>query len=175
MYLQKRFGLALLLIVTLASSLPFSVCARSGQGEAKAQNTEAKAKVTRILGQSGYNFTKLDEAIWKLTFKGKDGSDTDVLAIVEQDILVVFTIIAERKDLRETPAMLNKLLLLNNDIDRVKVGFNDKGTLFARIDSNIRILDVQEFKETVEQVAAATDEVFAAIKPFIAAPAKSAK
>ena len=63
--------------------------------------------------------------------------------------------------------MLQKLLRLNEDLDRVKIGIDQSGDVFVRIDLSVRTVDAQELKENIKQLAAATDEVFAAIKPFI--------
>jgi hypothetical protein len=62
------------------------------------------------------------------------------------------------------------LLRLNAEIDYVKVGMDDDGDAFVRIDLNARGLDQQEMKDNIEQLAAAADVVYAAIKPYLATP-----
>jgi hypothetical protein len=87
-------------------------------------------------------------------------------------LAVLFALVAEKKDLKLTPEAMAKMLRLNSDLDRVKIGVDDDGDAFVRIDASIRILDTDEFKALIEQTAAAADEVFAALKPFLAAPKK---
>ncbi len=47
--------------------------------------------------------------------------------------------------------------------------------MIVRLDMTLRIADTKEFKENVEQVSAATDEIYAAIKPFLVPAKKTAK
>ena len=65
--------------------------------------------------------------------------------------------------------MMKKLLGLNEQLDRVKIGLDKEGDVFVRIDLSIRILDKQELKENLDQAAAAANDVFAALKPFLIA------
>jgi hypothetical protein len=41
----------------------------------------------------------------------------------------------------------------------------------VRSDASVRLLDVEELKAQIEQVAAAADETYAALRPFLAAQA----
>ncbi len=47
----------------------------------------------------------------------------------------------------------------NHHVDRVKIGLDDDGDTFVRVDLSLRLLDAQEFKLNVEQVAAGADEL----------------
>ena len=62
---------------------------------------------------------------------------------------------------------MGKLLKLNGELDRVKIGIDGEGDTFVRIDLSVRRMDEEEMKENIEQVAAATDVVYAAIKPYV--------
>lgn len=42
-----------------------------------------------------------------------------------------------------------------------------EGDVFVRIDLSIRVLDKQEMQENIDQVAAAANEVFAGLKPYL--------
>jgi len=61
-------------------------------------------------------------------------------------------------------------LKFNHRVDRVKIGLDDDGDTFVRVDLSLRVLDAQEFKLNVEQVAAGADEVFAGIQTFLKLP-----
>ena len=80
---------------------------------------------------------------------------------------VMFVVVAEKKQLKVTSELMRILLRMNDDFDRVKIGIDKNGDLFVRVDSSTRVMDVQELKDNIEQVAAATDEVTKAIKPYI--------
>jgi hypothetical protein len=56
--------------------------------------------------------------------------------------------------------------------DRAKIGLDADGGLSVRVDSAVRILDVEELKAVVEQVAAATDEIYKIISPSLLSPSQ---
>lgn len=132
-----------------------------------AQDNSSAAKLARLLEESGDSYTKAADNVWTIAFKGKALPEFNVIATTGQDMLVLMAIVAKKKTLKVTPKMLQKLLRLNEDLDRVKIGIDQSGDVFVRVDLSVRTVDAQEFKENIEQLAAATDEVFAAMKPFI--------
>lgn len=124
------------------------------------------AKAARLMNDSGFTYTKASETVWTVPFEGKALKNITVAASVSDDVLTVFAIVAEKKNVKATPEMMKKLLGLNEQLDRVKIGLDKEGDVFVRIDLSIRILDKQELKENLDQVAAAANDVFAALKPF---------
>ena len=155
---RKTSTLILLLVAALACFLP-------GPHTSYAQNTSSP-KIARLLEDSGYPYTKASNNVWSLPFQGKALPKFLLVASTQQDILVLFVVVAEKKDFKVTPELMQKMLKLNGDLDRVKIGFDKDGDAFVRVDLSIRVLDSQELKENIEQVAAAADELFTAIKPF---------
>jgi hypothetical protein len=143
-----------------------SLCFHGSTNVAHAQD-KPSAKVAGLLEASGYAYTKAADGVWAISFKGKSLPSFNVVASVQPEILVLFTIVVEKKELKLTPEAMQRLLKLNSDLDRVKIGIDKEGDLFVRVDLSTRLLDAREMKENVEQVAAATDEVFAAMRPFI--------
>lgn len=137
-----------------------------GGGPAFGQESHA-SKVARVLNDSGLTFTKQSATVWSVPFEGKKLKDITVILSVSDDLLTVFSLIAEKKDLKLTPEILQKLLRSNEDFDRVKIGIDKDGDVFARIDLTIRVLDAAELKTNVEQVSAAADEVFDYLKPVL--------
>ncbi len=142
------------------------------QGSSTAAHAQGKpsARVAGLLEESGYSYTKAADSVWAIAFEGKSLPKFNVIASTQEDVLVLFTIVAEKKNLRPTPDVMHKLLQLNGELDRVKIGIDKDGDLFVRVDLSIRVLDVRELKENVEQVAAAADVVFSAIRPYIGSP-----
>ncbi len=155
----------------IATNLILAIlCLQLAAQPAKAQD-KISAKVASLLESSGYPYTKAADSVWAVPFEGKALSKfnvvASVVALTEQDILVLFVIVAEAKNLKVTPELMRIMLKLNGDLDRVKIGFDKDGDVFVRIDLSIRVLDSQELKGNIEQVAAAADEVYTAIKPFV--------
>ena len=155
---RKSSTLVLLTIVTLA-------CFNAGLHTSFAQDSPS-TKIARLLEDSGYPYAKAADNVWSIPFKGKALPNFLLVASVEKDILVLFVVVAEKKDLKVTPELMQRMLKLNGDLDRVKIGFDKDGDAFVRVDLSVRVVDLQEFKENVDQVGAAADEVYTAIKPF---------
>jgi hypothetical protein len=161
-----RRPLAMLLIIaSLAVGLQASALA--GQDKASA------GKVVQLLEEAGYSYAKAADSVWTVDFHGKALPEFKLIATTNQDLVILFVIVAEKKDIKLTPEAMLKLLRLNDNLDRVKIGIDKEGDLFVRVDLSARALDGKEFKQNLDQVAAAADEVFAAIKPFIIAPKKA--
>lgn len=138
-----------------------------GPTSAAAQDKAPSSKVLQLLEDSGYAYSKASATVWTIPFEGKVLSKFKVITSTQQDILVVFVVVAEKKEFKLTPELMQKLLGMNSDLDRVKIGIDSDGDAFVRIDLSLRVLDTQEFKANIEQVAAAADEVYAAMKPFL--------
>ena len=155
---RKISTLILLIIATLAC---FNPCLHTSSAQ-----DSASPKIARLLEDSGYPYTKASNNVWSVPFQGKALPSFLLVASVQQDLLVLFVVVAEKKDFKVTPELMQRMLKLNGDLDRVKIGFDKEGDAFVRVDLSVRVLDSQEFKDNVEQVAAAADELFTAIKPF---------
>jgi len=124
-------------------------------------------KVSHLLEQSKYSYSKASENVWTIAFKGKTLTDFNVVVSTAEGLAIFVVLIEEKKDLKPTAEMMRKLLKLNSDLDRVKVAIDNDGDLVVRIDASLRVLDVEEFKANVEQAAAAADEVKKAIKATV--------
>jgi hypothetical protein len=125
------------------------------------------AIIARLLDQSGYTYTKAADGVWAIAFRGKALAEFNVIITTQQDIVVIFVIVAGKKELKATPEVMGKLLKLNGELDRVKIGIDGEGDTFVRIDLSVRRMDQEEMKTNIEQVAAAADVVYAAIKPHV--------
>lgn len=167
---QRSRVMRLSLIALLALSMSSNLYAQSRQ-EPGAPTKSVLEKIARLLDQSGYSYTKVDEGVWTVKFKGKAFSDFNVMIFPAADTLVVMVVVAEKKSMKgNPPEMMYKLLKSNFNADFVKIGLDDDDDFVVRADLRIRTLDLQEFKETVEQVAAFADQVFTTVRPFMTAP-----
>ncbi|MEK6302696.1 MAG: hypothetical protein AABO41_18455 [Acidobacteriota bacterium] len=125
------------------------------------------SKLAQLLDKSGHAYTKAADNVWTIKFKGKSLSEFQLFVTSGGGLIVIGTVVAEKGRFKATPEMALKLLRLTNDLDRVKIGLDKDGDLFVRIEASARVFDGVELKAAVEQVAAAADEVHAAIKPFL--------
>lgn len=124
-------------------------------------------KAARLLNESGFSVTKVEDNLWTVPFEGKTQKNLTVITTVANDLLLTFCVVAEKKDLRLAPELMQKLLRSNWDFDRVKIGVDKDGDLSTRIDMSIRILDKDELKQNLDQVAAACDEIYGLVKPHL--------
>ncbi len=173
-----RFVWTIPTMVLLVGSSSLSHSGSSGVGlqlsspvmAAPAQKSAA-AKITRFLEQFGGPYTKASEAVWVVPFKGKALSEFNVYIATSPDssLLVMSVTIAKKKNLKLSQPLLYRLLKYNNAADYVKVGFDDDEDLIMRADLNAKTADFQSFKEVLEQLGAASDEVYGQIKPSLIA------
>jgi hypothetical protein len=120
------------------------------------------------LERSGYTYKKAADNVWVVNFHGNSLTDIDVFVTSAENLVVIGAVVAPKKSMKVTPEMMHKLLRLAHDIDRVKIGLDDDEDLFVRSEVAARLFDLEEFKSDIEQVAAGTDKVHAAIKPYLA-------
>ena len=126
------------------------------------------AKVESLLTQAGYKYqrTSSNSVFW-VPMKGDNLGDFRVILATGEELEVMFVVIAKKSEINLTPELTAKMLYENHDLDRVKVGIDDDGDAFVRTDSSVRVMDAQELKTEIDQVAAAADEVYGKIKPFL--------
>jgi len=135
---------------------------------ALAQNSAAKLEA--LIKGSGYTTTKVNDTVWTVDFTGKQLPRFKMVLSAsskEKDgLFVIFTNPAEKSRLPATPNFLSLLLKANHDFDFVKVGIDNDGDVFVRADIP-GSADGGYFKSIVEQVAAATDQLYGRIKPLL--------
>jgi hypothetical protein len=123
-------------------------------------------KIPGLLEKSGFKYTKLKEGIWQIDFQGKNLNDFQMTITLIGDQLIMFVNLANRGELNFNNGLAVKLLELNDAMDTVKFALSEK-SLYVRIEAHERILDAQELKYMINQMAAAIDEAFPQIKALL--------
>jgi hypothetical protein len=125
------------------------------------------AKTAQFLEQYGGTYTKASDSVWVVPFKGKSLGSFDVYVATDSkaNLLLIGVTVAKKQNLKSSQTLFHQLLKYNHSADYVKVGLDDDEDLFLRAELNAKTTDFQSFKETLEQVAAATDGLYAQIKP----------
>jgi hypothetical protein len=128
------------------------------------------AKLEALVKNSGYTSSKVSDNVWTIDFAGKQLLKYKViLSASSKDnngIVVIFANPVEKSRLPSTANLMTLLLKANHDFDYVKVGIDNDGDVFVRAD----IPDGVEggyFKSIVDQVAAATDQLYGRMKPLL--------
>jgi len=158
---QNKNALLFFPVFTLVLSLAFTM------QPTHAQTAKRAADIVALLEKSGYSYTKVGDAVWEIPGTGKNVKEFGIRLGLAEDILLVMVKVADRKDVKLQPAALTKLLELNHKFDSIKIALSEE-MLYVRMDAHLRLLDNQELKYLVEQIANAADEMYPQVKPFLA-------
>ena len=127
-------------------------------------------KLEALIKTSGYTSSKVSDNVWTIDFTGKQLPKFKVILSAsgkdKDGIVVIFANPAEKSRLPATANFMMVLLKANHDFDYVKIGIDGDGDVFVRADISDGV-DGGYFKNVVEQVAAATDQLYGRIKPLL--------
>lgn len=142
-----------LFILLLAAVLmaPAAVAAPP-QGDATAPSPEVQALMDQALQRSGLKYRKVKDRFWFGTCESKLVANCQILMTATPQMLVIGVVIKQKKDLSLTPDVLAGLLRLNHNLERVKVGIDDDGDLFERVEVTTRGLDADEILTDLKAV-----------------------
>jgi hypothetical protein len=155
-------ALSKLLAIVITLSCLSGVCVSGGQDKSK-----GAPEIVALLEKSGYSYTKVGDGLCEVPGTGKNLKEFGIKLALADDILLVMVKLAGRKELKMEPALLTKLLELNHKFDSIKLALSED-MIYLRMDTHVRLLDNQELKYLVEQIANATDETYPQIKQFVA-------
>jgi hypothetical protein len=156
-----RRALIALLGIVFFFTLPSRLDARGFQERAK-----GAPEIVALLEKSGYSYSKVREGVWEIPGTGKNLKEFGIRLALAEDVLLVMVRLADRKDVKLQPALMTKLLELNHKFDWIKLALSEE-MLYLRMDTHVRLVDGQELKYLVEQIANATDETYPQIKQFV--------
>ena len=161
--MKKRIALpSVLIAIMLAAALPTNA-GQSGQSD------KWIAPIASLLEKSGYNYTKVDNGVWEVQFKGKNLDRFVVRVVVADDLVLTMARLAEPNALRQTDKLFQKLVELNDKMDSVKFALSSD-MLYVRSEVHARLVDRQELTYMLEQTAAAVNQAYPDIRPFIVDP-----
>jgi hypothetical protein len=173
-FMQKNLLAALVLALTLLCATTASAQTAAAPAAPVAMDKAVATKITQLLEGSTQVYTKAKDGVWVVKFKGNHLADISVIVVHSEGLLVMFAPIAEKAEYKAAPELLQKLLTLNDDYDRVKVAIDSDGDLLLRSDFTFRLADQKEFNANLEQVSTTADLTYQVIKPFLLAPKKAA-
>ena len=117
-----------------------------------APTPEMQALMEQALQRSGLKYRKVQDRYWFATCDSKLVPDCQILMTATPEILVIGVVIKKKKELNPTPEMLAGLLHLNHNLTRVKVGIDDDGDLFERVEVGVKGLDADEILANLKLV-----------------------
>ena len=134
--------------------------------QASAQSKKGASDIVALLEKSGYTYTKVSDGVWEIPGTGKNLKEFGIRVVVADDILLVMVKLADRKELKLQPPLLTKLLELNHKFDSIKLALSEE-MAYLRMDTHLRLMDGEELKYLVEQIANAADETYPQVKQFM--------
>ena len=139
-------------ILILAAALCGPALAAPPQGEVPLPSPEMRALMDQALDRSGLKYRKVQDRFWFATCESKLVSNCQILMTATPTILVMGVVIRQKKDLSLTPELAAGLLHLNHNLERVKVGIDDDGDLFERVEVSVKGLDADEILADLKAV-----------------------
>ncbi len=124
-------------------------------------------KVARLLNESTFSVTKIEKDLWTITYEGKAKKEITVGVSIAKDMVLAIAVFAESEKVNLPPQVLMKLLRLNEEYDRVKVGIDREGAVFVRLDLTARTLDKADLITGIDQVAAVADHAYSEIRAHL--------
>lgn len=132
-----------------------------------ADTAKDAARIDTLLQRNGFKTDRKNDVVWAIDEQGKEFANYKVVVTTGSGLLVVFVILAHKDDMNMNEELAYKMLKMNHEFDRVKIGVDDDGDAFVRADTSVRVLDEVEMKEQIDQVAAAADEAYGDIKGYL--------
>jgi hypothetical protein len=136
-----------------------------------AQCQAAISKLTSMLTADGYTYYSTNSPTVFTVHLQRDHMQKIKLIMALGDdaadpsaSLVVFVTVVQRYRLPTDTEFRRKLLAMNHTFDSVKIGFDNDGDLSVRIDTSFRVIDASLLRAVIDQVAAASDEVYGQIE-----------
>ena len=130
----------------------------------------AEARVSALLSASKIKFKKLSgpkTAAWTIDRRSAERGEFQVILTVKSDLLIVFVTVEQKARIQRAPELDQKLLNMSHKFDFAKIGIDDDGDVFVRIDTHLRLLDSAALVEIVEQVSRVTGSVYLTLKPHL--------
>jgi hypothetical protein len=120
--------------------------------EVASPTPEMQALMEQALERSGLKYRKVQDRYWFATCDSKLVADCQILMTATPEILVMGVVVKHKKDLSLTPEVAATLLHLNHNLTRVKVGIDDDGDLFERVEVSVKGLDADEILDNLKLV-----------------------
>jgi hypothetical protein len=117
-------------------------------------------QMEKLLKDTGFTYKTHAANTWTVDFERKTLGKFRVIVSTGSDIVVTFVIIAKKANINKTPKMMEAMLFANHDYDYCKIGLDNDGDMFVRIDNELRTTDSRRLKDTINQVANASEEIF---------------
>lgn len=130
--------------------------------------TQCTSKMNGYVNSLGYKVKIYKPcAMWVISGAVRFPEDgiQGLIVIAEEDgAVIVGTVVRQKATLDTSAATLLKLMRLNGSMDYIKLGIDNEGDLFVRVEMRERLVDAIELKAAMLNVISASAKVYEATK-----------
>jgi hypothetical protein len=141
---------------------------KKGHATQTPSTSPLEAQVDSYLKQTGYQYGKVKANSWYISLSGKQMSRIRVIMGAGPNSLAIGAVVVSKKDLPITADSLYKMMKLSYELNYVRTCIDSDDDLIVMSQLKGKWVEYQEFKETIDKVAAAADRAYGEMRPFLA-------
>lgn len=156
-------GVAVLFVALLAASV-------HAQSPAPAPPQTDADRVDQLLAGTKFAAKRIEgskQPVWTIKRKSEVLKEFEVILTVKNGLLTTFVTVATKDNIKRSPELCDKLLKFNYAYDSVKIGFDGDEDAYVRMDSRLRVVDLQEFTQVIEQVSTTGEALYRELQPYL--------
>lgn len=134
-----------------AAACLIGLCALPLAAQTRPRPERAVTGVAAVLQQTGLTYKKSSDQVWVVTFKSSSSTAIDVIVNAQQELVVVFAVVARSP--RLSAEQLRDLLKASYRANFAKLAIDNDGDLLALTEISLRDLTVQQLRTAIEEVA----------------------
>jgi hypothetical protein len=116
-------------------------------------------KMAQHVKDSGLAWERRKEDLWRVDLESETRKFVRVVASCGSNVVIVFAVLADAKDLQKSEALYLYLLRMASRFDHVKIAVDPDGDYLVRIDLRTRTFDGKDLEAAAKQVRAVVDEM----------------
>ena len=116
-------------------------------------------RMAQHVQDSGLAWERRGEDLWRVDMESGTRRFVRVVASCGTNVVIVFAVLADAKDLKPSEALYLYLLRNASRFDHVKIGIDPDGDYLARIDLRSRTFDAKDLEAAARQIRAVVDDL----------------
>ncbi len=130
-------------------------------------DADGARRVAAVLEQTGLTFRKSSDAVWIVTFKSSSATAIDVIVNAQQDLVVVFAVVARAPQL--SAEQLRGLLKASYSANFAKLAIDGDGDLLSLTEIATGGLTVEQLRTAIQEVANTGDSAADLVRAHVPA------
>jgi hypothetical protein len=124
-------------------------------------------QVDGYLKQTGYQYGKVKTNSWYISLTGKNMPHIRIIMGAGGQSLAIGAVVLSKRNLQVSSESMYKMMKLSYDLNYIRTCIDTDDDLLVMSQLKGKWLDYQEFKETVDKVAAAADRDYGEMRPYM--------